>query len=103
MYNVSVCFLNLSLRFSHLTPYKEVSDVAKALVQVLHKTIWNKEFEKLKIGIDVFDLSCREFFSGQFKSQDFFFEIFFQKNWFYGQIFDILQGVLANPYEELER
>jgi hypothetical protein len=35
-------------------------------------TIWNKEFQNSKMGIDVFELSCREFFSGHFKTQDFF-------------------------------
>ena len=60
-----------------------------------------------KMGIDVFDPSCRKFFSGHFKNQDFFvYEKFSKKNRFFGQIFEILQGVqnpdLATPYEKLE-
>ena len=60
------------------------------------------------MGINVFKLSCKEFFSGHFKTKAFFvYEIFSKKNWFVGQIFEILQEgqkpVLATPYEELER
>jgi hypothetical protein len=40
----------------------------------------NKEFQKSKMSINVFKLSCREFFSGNFKTYDFFpFEIFSKK------------------------
>jgi hypothetical protein len=61
------------------------------------------------MGIDVFDPSCREFFSGHFKTYRIFFvyENFSKKNRFFDQIFKILQGVqnpdLETPYEELER
>jgi hypothetical protein len=60
------------------------------------------------MGIDVFKLSCREFFSGHFKTQDFFVYVkFSNKNEFFGQILEISQGVmkpvLATPYEELKR
>ena len=59
------------------------------------------------MGIDVFKLSCREFFSGHFKTHDYFFMKNLQKNRFFGQIFEILQGVmkpvLATPYEEIKR
>ena len=60
------------------------------------------------MSIDVFKLSCREFFFGYFKTQDFFcLWTIFKKNRFFGQIFEILQGamktVLATPYEELKR
>jgi hypothetical protein len=49
-----------------------------------------------------------EIFFRDLKAKVFFlFENFFQKNRFFGQIFEILQGVLdqllATPYEELER
>jgi hypothetical protein len=54
------------------------------------------------MGIDVFDPSCKEFFSGHFKSKDF---LFLQKNSMFGQFFEILQvvpdPVLAKPYKEL--
>jgi hypothetical protein len=59
------------------------------------------------MGIDVFKLSCKEFFVGHFKSEDSFCSSkIFQKNRFFGQFFKILQvvpnPVLAKPYKELE-
>jgi hypothetical protein len=71
-------------------------------------TIWNKEFQKWKMGIDVFKLSWGEFFSGHFKTQDFFVnDKFSKKNRFFGQIFeisqDVMKPVLATPYEEIKR
>ena len=40
-------------------------------------TIWNRKFQNSKMGIDVFNLSCKEFFFGHFKTKNFFgFEIF---------------------------
>ena len=59
------------------------------------------------MGIDVFNLSCREFFSGHFKTQDFFFyEKFSKKKSILRSIFRDFTGkcdpVLAKPYEVLE-
>ena len=69
------------------------------------RTIWNKEFQKSKIGFNVLKLSCRQFFSGHFKTKDFFVYEKFPKKTIFAQIFEILQGlmkpVLATPYEEL--
>ena len=43
------------------------------------------------MGIDVFKRSCRAFFSGHFKTQDFFwFGDFFQKKRFEGAKSDLL-------------
>ena len=39
----------------------------------------NYEFQNSKMGIDVFKLSCRDFFFGDFKTQIFFLGKFFNK------------------------
>ena len=60
----------------------------------LKRTIWNKEFQNLKIGFIVFKLSWREFFWVILRPRIFFvYEKFSNKNRFFGQIFEILQGV----------
>ena len=42
------------------------------------------KFQNSKMGINVFKLSCKEFFSGHFKTQDFFWLWnFFQKKMFF--------------------
>ena len=55
-----------------------------------------------KMDIDVFEPSCRELFSGHFKTQDFFFENFFKKKSILQSNFrDFTKGakpVLAPPW-----
>ena len=50
--------------FSYLiTDYEPGTSLISKLM-----TIWNKKFQNSKMGIDVFNLSCREFFFGHFKT-----------------------------------
>jgi hypothetical protein len=44
------------------------------------------------MGIDVFNLSCREFFSGHFKTQIFFVLQKFSKKWIFRSIFRDFTG-----------
>jgi hypothetical protein len=59
------------------------------------------------MNINVFKLSCREFFVVILRPRVFFvYEKVSKKNLFFGQIFEVLQvvlnPVLAKPYEVLE-
>jgi hypothetical protein len=70
-------------------------------------TIWNKEFQNSKMGLDVFKLSCRKIFLVILRRKIFFvLHKFSKKNWFFGKFFEILQvvpnRVLDKPYAKLE-
>jgi hypothetical protein len=49
-----------------------LSPILLNITELVSTLSLNKEFQKSKIGFNVLRLSCREFFSGHFKTKDFF-------------------------------
>ena len=70
------------------------------LKYLIFRTIRNKEFQKSKMGIDVFDPSCREFFLVILRPRFFFFLNFFEKESIFRSNFRDFTGGAGDSFSE---